>query len=93
MGRLAHAFHELLADLREKRDMEEYVRRALAQPARSRRRCAACSARRRAGRRCCSAVELRQYARAGGAGDARETLARLAADLDRVTSAVARGRG
>ena len=53
VGRLAHTFHELLADLREKRDMEEYVNE-LSRNLRSR------GARglvggRRAGTCCCSA--------------------------------------
>src|SRR5947199_1264355 len=39
VGRLAHTFHELLGDLREKRDMEEYVNelsRNLPEPAAAR---------------------------------------------------------
>ena len=39
------------------------------------------------------AVELRRYARTGGSADPRETLAELTADLERVTTAIARGRG
>jgi HAMP domain-containing protein len=92
VGRLAHAFHELLADLREKRDMEEYVTalsRNLPEPLQARAALGEAQTR----EVLLLGIELRQYARAGANGDARETLARLAADLDRVTSAVARGRG
>ncbi|MFL6231945.1 MAG: protein kinase domain-containing protein [Thermoanaerobaculia bacterium] len=90
VGRLAHTFHELLADLREKRDMEEYVNdlsRSLPEPASARVLLGEAQTR----EVLLLAVELRQYARSGG--DPRETLALLAADLDRVTSAIARGRG
>jgi serine/threonine-protein kinase len=92
VGRLAHAFHELLADLREKRDMEEYVTelsRNLPEPVQARAALGEAQSR----DVLLLAVELRQYARAAADGDARETLARLAADLDRVTAAVVRGRG
>jgi eukaryotic-like serine/threonine-protein kinase len=90
VGRLAHTFHELLADLREKRDMEEYVNdlsRSLPEPASARVLLGEAQTR----EVLLLAVELRQYARSGG--EPRETLASLAADLDRVTSAIARGRG
>ncbi len=92
VGRLAHSFHDLLADLREKRDMEEYVTelsRNLPEPVQARAMLGNAQSR----EVLLLAIELRQYARAGANGDAGETLARLAADLDRVTSAVARGRG
>jgi serine/threonine-protein kinase len=92
VGRLAHAFHDLLADLREKRDMEEYVTelsRNLPEPAQARAVLGAAQSR----EVLLLGIELRQYARAGVNGDAGETLARLASDLDRVTSAVARSRG
>jgi len=92
VGRLAHAFHDLLADLREKRDMEAYVAelsRNLPEPAQARTILGDAQSR----EVLLLGIELRQYARAAVNGDARETLARLAADLDRVTSAVARGRG
>lgn len=90
VGRLAHTFHELLADLREKRDMEEYVNdlsRSLPEPASARVLLGEAQMR----EVLLLAIELRQYARSGG--EPRETLASLAADLDRVTSAIARGRG
>ncbi|HEV8578832.1 MAG TPA: protein kinase [Thermoanaerobaculia bacterium] len=92
VGRLAHAFHELLAGLREKRDMEEYVTelsRNLPEPVQARAVLGDAQSR----EVLLLGIELRQYARAGVNGDARETLARLAADLERVTAAVARGRG
>ncbi len=92
VGRLAHAFHELLADLREKRDMEEYVTelsRNLPEPAQARAVLGDAQSR----EVLLLGIELRQYARAGVNGDARDTLARLASDLERVTAAIARGRG
>jgi len=91
VGRLAHAFHELLADLREKRDMEVYVSdlsRNLPEPAQVRGLLGEAQSR----EVLLLGIELRQYSRAG-TGEPRETLVRLAADLDRVTSAVTRGRG
>ena len=91
VGRLAHTFHELLADLREKRDMEEYVNdlsRSLPEPASARVLLGEAQTR----EVLLLAVELRQYARAA-AGEPREALATLAADLERITSAIARGRG
>lgn len=90
VGRLARTFQELLADLREKRDMEEYVNdlsRSLPEPAAARVLLGEAQTR----DVLLMAIELRQYARTGG--EPRETLAALAADLDRVTSAIARGRG
>lgn len=92
VGRLAHTFRELLADLREKRDMEEYVNelsRNLPEPAAVRVLLGEAQSR----DVLLLAVELRRYARAGGSADPRETLAELTADLERVTAAIARGRG
>lgn len=92
VGRLSRAFRDLLADLREKRDMEEYVTelsRNLPEPAQA--RAVLGDAQNRDV--LLLAIELRQYSRAAVNGDPRETLARLAGDLERVTSAVARGRG
>jgi len=92
VGRLAHTFHELLAGLREKRDMEEYVNelsRNLPEPAAARVLLGEAQSR----DLLLLAVELRRYARTGGSADPRETLAELTADLDRVTAAIARGRG
>jgi serine/threonine-protein kinase len=90
VGRLARAFQELLADLREKRDMEEYVTelsRNLPEPQQARALLGEAQTR----DVLLLGVELRKYARAGG--DPKETLQRLAGDLERVTSAVARRRG
>jgi HAMP domain-containing protein len=92
VGRLAHTFHELLADLREKRDMEEYVNelsRNLPEPAAARVLLGEAQSR----DVLLLAVELRRYAHTGGGSDPRETLAELTADLERVTTAIARGRG
>ncbi len=96
VGRLAHAFHELLADLREKRDMEAYVTelsRNLPEPAQARAVLGEAQSR----EVLLLGLELRQYARAAGgvsgSVDAGEVLARLAGDLERVTSAVTKGRG
>ena len=91
VGRLAHAFHELLADLREKRDMEEYVNdlsRTLPEPASARVLLGEPQSR----EVLLLGIELRRYARAAG-GDPRATLTELAADLDRASGAVARHRG
>lgn len=90
VGRLAHAFHELLADLREKRDMEEYVAdlsRTLPEPAQA--RAALGEPQSRDVLLLC--IELRKYARTSG--NAGETLAQLASDLERMTSAVRKRRG
>jgi HAMP domain-containing protein len=92
VGRLAHAFHELLAGLREKRDMEEYVNdlsRTLPEPAAARGLLGEPQSR----EVLLLGIELRRYARAVAGGDPRATLVELAADLDRATSAVARHRG
>jgi HAMP domain-containing protein len=92
VGRLAHAFHGLLADLREKRDMEVYVAelsRNLPEPAQARAVLGDAQSR----EVLLLGIELRHYARAGSNGEARATLERLAADLDRVTSAIVRCRG
>jgi serine/threonine-protein kinase len=92
VGRLAHTFHELLANLREKRDMEEYVNelsRNLPEPAAARVLLGEAQSR----DVLLLAVELRRYAHTGGGADPRETLGELTADLERVTAAIARGRG
>ena len=92
VGRLAHTFHELLGDLREKRDMEEYVNelsRNLPEPAGARVLLGEAQSR----DVLLLAVELRRYAHSAGAAEPRQTLAELTADLERVTAAIARGRG
>lgn len=90
VGRLANAFQELLADLREKRDMEDYVTelsRNLPEPQPARALLGDAQAR----EVLLLGVELRQYARAGASP--KETLRTLTGDLERVTSAIARRRG
>jgi serine/threonine-protein kinase len=95
VGRLAHTFHELLGDLREKRDMEEYVNelsRNLPEPAAARGLLGEAQSR----DVLLLGIELRRYAHAAAGGDPRnpeQILAELTADLDRATGAVARGRG
>jgi serine/threonine-protein kinase len=90
VGRLAQAFQELLADLREKRDMEDYVTelsKNLPEPQPARALLGDAQTR----EVLLLGVELRQYARAGATP--KETLQGLTADLERVTSAIARHRG
>jgi serine/threonine-protein kinase len=90
IGRLAHAFSELLADLREKRDMEAYVAelsRNLPEPAQARAPIGEPQSR----EVLLLAVELRGLARTEG--DPQGTLDRVGADLKRVTEAVSRRRG
>ncbi len=90
VGRLSHAFHELLADLREKRDMEEYVAdlsRTLPEPAQAR----AVLGEPQSRDVLLLGIEFRRYSRA--TGNPGETIAQLAGDLERVTSAVKKRRG
>jgi serine/threonine-protein kinase len=90
VGRLANAFQELLADLREKRDMEDYVTelsRNLPEPQPARALLGDAQAR----EVLLLGVELRQYARAGATP--KDTLQSLTGDLERVTSAIVRRRG
>jgi eukaryotic-like serine/threonine-protein kinase len=92
VGRLAHTFHELLGDLREKRDMEEYVNelsRNLPEPAGARVLLGEAQSR----EVLLLAVELRRFAHSAGAAEPRQTLAELTADLERISAAIARGRG
>ncbi len=102
VGRLAQAFEHLLGDLREKRDMEEYVTelsRSLPEPAGG--RVIVGSARRRD--LIAVGVDLRRYANAGaetvdgtttaGTAPAELLLDRLAHDLKRVAGAIAGRRG
>ncbi len=92
VGRLAHTFHELLGDLRQKRDMEEYVTelsRNLPEPAGARILLGEAQSR----DVLLLAIELRRYAHSAAAVEPRQTLAELTADLERVTTAIARGRG
>jgi len=90
VGRLANAFQELLADLREKRDMEAYVTelsKNLPEPQPARALLGDAQTR----EVLLMGVELRQYARAGASP--KDTLRTLTGDLERVTAAIARRRG
>lgn len=92
VGRLARSFDELLADLREKRDMEAYVTelsRNLPEPAQARGVLASPQLR----EALLLGVELRSYARATAEGGPQEVLDRLARDLKRLTSVVTSRRG
>jgi HAMP domain-containing protein/tRNA A-37 threonylcarbamoyl transferase component Bud32 len=92
VGRLAHSFDELLADLREKRDMEAYVTelsRNLPEPAQARGVMASPQVR----EVLLLGVELRGYARAAAEPGPQEVLDRLARDLKRLTSVLTSRRG
>ncbi len=92
VGRLSHAFDELLADLREKRDMEAYVTelsRNLPEPAQGRAVVGGPQTR----DVLLLGIDLRRYARATSNGGPQETLDRLTGDLERLTTAVAAQRG
>lgn len=92
VGRLALAFDELLADLREKRDMEAYVTelsRNLPEPAQAKAVLVSPQVR----DVLLLGIELRGYARASGEKGAQEVLDRLAADLKRLSAAITSRRG
>jgi HAMP domain-containing protein/tRNA A-37 threonylcarbamoyl transferase component Bud32 len=92
VGRLARAFDELLADLREKRDMEEYVNalsRNLPEPAGA----ALVVGDPQSREVLLLAVELRGLARSVNGTGPKGALARLATELERVRAAVASGQG
>jgi eukaryotic-like serine/threonine-protein kinase len=92
VGRLAHAFDELLADLREKRDMEAYVTelsRNLPEPAQGRAMVGGPQTR----EVLVMGIDLRRYARATANGGPQEALERLTEDLKRVSKAVGAQRG
>lgn len=93
VGQLANAFDELLADLREKRDMETYVTelsRNLPEPSQGR---AAVVGSPQVRDLLLMAVELRRFARPMSGTDAQATLDLLAIDLKRVTNAITGQRG
>ncbi len=102
VGQLANAFDELLADLREKRDMETYVTelsRNLPEPSQGR---AAVVGSPQVRDLLLMAVELRRFARPMGGGtgtgtgtgaEAQATLDLLAIDLKRMTNAITGQRG
>jgi eukaryotic-like serine/threonine-protein kinase len=92
VGRLAHAFDDLLADLREKRDMEAYVTelsRNLPEPSQGR----AVVGQPQVREVLVMGIDLRRYARATANGGPQEALEQLAGDLKRVTTAVGAQRG
>ncbi len=92
VGRLAQAFDDLLADLREKRDMETYVTelsRNLPEPSQGRAMVGGPQTR----EVLVMGIDLRRYAHATANGGPQEALEHLAADLKRVTTAVGAQRG
>jgi eukaryotic-like serine/threonine-protein kinase len=92
VGRLAHAFDDLLADLREKRDMEEYVNelsRNLPEPAGARPVVNEPQSR----EVLLLAIELRGLARAVNGTGPEGALQRLGAELEKVRAAVSGSRG
>jgi serine/threonine-protein kinase len=92
VGRLAQSFDELLADLREKRDMEAYVTelsRNLPEPSQVRAVVGGPQAR----EILVMGIDLRRYARPTANGGPQEALDQLSEDLKRVTTAVGAQRG
>jgi serine/threonine-protein kinase len=93
VGRLAQAFNELMAELREKRDMERYVTelsRNLPEPVPAARAAVGPSEERSV---LLMAVELRRYAAAKADSDPRKPLELLSRDLRRLANAAAARRG
>jgi eukaryotic-like serine/threonine-protein kinase len=93
VGRLAQAFNELMAELREKRDMERYVTelsRNLPEPVQAARTTVGPSEERSV---LLMAVELRRYAAAKADSDPRKPLELLSRDLRRLANAAAARRG
>ncbi|HKH47932.1 MAG TPA: protein kinase [Thermoanaerobaculia bacterium] len=92
VGRLSRAFDELLADLREKRDMEAYVTelsRNLPEPSQGRAIVGGPQSR----EILVMGIDLRRYARATANGGPQDALDQLTEDLKRVTTAVGAQRG
>jgi serine/threonine-protein kinase len=92
VGQLARSFDQLLADLREKRDMEAYVSdlsRSLPEPAGARAMAGAAKAR----DLIVLGLELKRYARTAAEGDPDEVLNRLASDWKRIAGAISARRG
>ncbi len=92
VGRLGHAFDELLSDLREKRDMETYLTelsRNLPEPAQGRTYVGGAQSR----EALVASFSLRGFGRAREGGTAAEALERLGAEERRLAAAVAAGRG
>ncbi len=93
VGRLAQAFNELMAELREKRDMERYVTelsRNLPEPVQAARAAVGPSEERSV---LLMAVELRRYAAAKADSDPRKPLELLSRDLRRLANSAAARRG
>ncbi len=93
VGRLARAFNDLMSDLREKRDMEEYVKelsRSLPEPVQQARSFVEPSEERSV---LLMGVELRRHAAARADSDPRRPLERLSQDLRRLANAAAARRG
>jgi serine/threonine-protein kinase len=92
VGQLAGAFDELLADLREKRDMETYVTelsRNLPEPSQSKAAMGAPQTR----ELLLMGIELRRFARPVNGAGPQATLDLLAIDLKRISNAVSANRG
>lgn len=92
VGRLAHAFSELLADLREKRDMEAYVTelsKNLPEPAQAK----AVLGQPQTREVLLLGAELRSLARVMANGDPKGVLDRVGVELERVRAAIAGQRG
>jgi class 3 adenylate cyclase/tRNA A-37 threonylcarbamoyl transferase component Bud32 len=92
VGQLAGAFDELLADLREKRDMETYVTelsRNLPEPSQGKAAVGAPQTR----ELLLMGIELRRYARPVDGAGPQATLDLLAIDLKRISNAVTANRG
>ncbi|MFL6199815.1 MAG: protein kinase domain-containing protein, partial [Thermoanaerobaculia bacterium] len=91
-GQLASAFDELLADLREKRDMETYVTelsRNLPEPSQGKAALGAPQTR----ELLLMGIELRRFARPVDGAGPQATLDLLAIDLKRISNAVSANRG
>ncbi|HWN42053.1 MAG TPA: protein kinase, partial [Thermoanaerobaculia bacterium] len=92
VGQLAGAFDELLADLREKRDMETYVTelsRNLPEPSQGKAAVGAPQTR----ELLLMGIELRRFARPVNGAGPQATLDLLAIDLKRISNAVSANRG
>ena len=93
VGRLGHAFEELLSDLREKRDMEAYLTelsRNLPEPAQGKAAYVGGAQSREA---LVASFSLRGFGRVRAGGSAGEALERLGAEERRLAAAVAAARG
>jgi serine/threonine-protein kinase len=92
VGQLANAFDELLAELREKRDMQTYVTelsRNLPEPSQGKAAVGAPQTR----ELLLMGIELRRFARPMNGGGPQATLDLLAIDLKRISNAITANRG